>query len=509
MTRILILAPYAGLKELAAAVAEEYPEAYIQVHLGNYLNGPQLLLELNAAEHFDAVITRGGTVDACRRVSPIPVIEMPVNAFDMIRVIQLSAGYTGQKALLAYPNIVRSFAQLSDLLGYAVPAASYREHREVHELVLSLKNDGCELVVGDQIVYQTAQELGMHSILLTSGAEAVRSAIEEAIRWTTALSHQKQAVPSFAHPVKVMGNSSVFADDAILVVPKEELLPSAVHTVFPPEVMLQLTEWSDTPLPTIITGEEGMCKDDAGFLCCCFGSAKRKRLVRVSCGSITDTGVFSRLDGLLEELLPEGELTLFLEDITGLWPEGQQQLLPLLKRLSKDSRVKMISTAELPVETAVKSGKLLRQLKPYLDEVRMELKPLAAYASDIPNMVSMYLAALDVRCGIRAVGVKENGIRLLREYPWPGNLRQFMRVVNELALGCKGAYIPENQVRHALEREHRHCSQASLAPMDLSGSLKEIEARVIRHVMEEEGLNQAKVEKRLGISHSTLWRKLK
>ncbi|MDF2937336.1 MAG: Fis family transcriptional regulator [Paenibacillaceae bacterium] len=510
MTRILILAPYAGLKELAAAVAAEYPAAHLEVHVGNYLNGPELLLRLTAVEHFDAVITRGGTVDACRRVSSIPVIEMAVNAFDMIRVIQLSEGYTGQKALLAYPNIVSSFAQLSELLGYAVPAGSYREHQEVPALVRELRSRGCELVIGDQIVYQTAQELGMSSILLTTGAEAIRSAIEEALRLADALSNQIAAPPIHSPHIAASANSEPFAEDeTILITEKNTLSPGAVHTVFPPEVMLQLTEWSDTPLPTIITGEDGMCKNDAGFLCCCFGSAKRKKLVRVNCCLIPADYDFGGLDRLLSKLLEKEELTLFLEDIHQLTVEIQRRLLPVLKRITKDSRVKLLSSSELPVEAAVNTGRLLRQLRPYLDEVRIELKPLAAYAPDIPNMVSMYLAALDVRCGTRAVGIREKGIRLLSEYRWPGNLRQFMRVLNELALGSSGAYIPENHVRHALEQEQNHYAHASLVPMDLTGSLKDIEARIIRHVMEEEGMNQAKVEKRLDISHSTLWRRLK
>lgn len=58
-----------------------------------------------------------------------------------------------------------------------------------------------------------------------------------------------------------------------------------------------------------------------------------------------------------------------------------------------------------------------------------------------------------------------------------------------------------------MEKEHNN--KASLIPIDLSGSLKEIETRIINHVMSEEGMNQVKVEKRLKIGHSTLWRKLK
>jgi DNA-binding NtrC family response regulator len=84
-----------------------------------------------------------------------------------------------------------------------------------------------------------------------------------------------------------------------------------------------------------------------------------------------------------------------------------------------------------------------------------------------------------------------------------------MRVVNQLALKCNGSYINVDEVKTALKVEFENHKNASLIPINLNGSLKEIETRIIKHVMEEEGMNQVKVEKRLKISHSTLWRKLK
>ena len=155
------------------------------------------------------------------------------------------------------------------------------------------------------------------------------------------------------------------------------------------------------------------------------------------------------------------------------------------------------------------SGKLLRQLRSILDEVRIELKPFKHYTSEINNMISMYLAKLDVRCASQIVGIKEGGIQLLSNYDWPENVRQFMRVINQLALTCKGSYISQNEVKVALKKERDNHNHAALVPIDLSGNLKEIEVRIINHVMIQEDMNQVKVEKRLEIAHSTLWRKLK
>ncbi|UUZ86476.1 helix-turn-helix domain-containing protein [Paenibacillus sp. P26] len=47
-----------------------------------------------------------------------------------------------------------------------------------------------------------------------------------------------------------------------------------------------------------------------------------------------------------------------------------------------------------------------------------------------------------------------------------------------------------------------------MTPIDLSGGLEEIEERILWHVLQEEGMNQSKACKRLGINRSTLWRRL-
>lgn len=510
MTKILLLAPYEGLKELAMSVAEEYPDASIHVYKGNYENGPHLLLELDGTEHYDAVITRGGTAELCRKVTSLPVIEIYINAFDIIRIMKLAEGYSGKKALLAYPSLVKSFAELGELLGYSVPAYRYQQHKEVNGLIQQLKSEGYELLIGDPIVYQAAQEAGMKSILLTSGTEGVRSSIEETVRLCSALTRVRDAGAEPPRHKVDSTTSSPYSDEVLSIVRRDELAPSLVHTVFPQEIMDQLTEWSHTPLPTIITGEDGMFMNDAGYLSCCYGAPDRRNLLRVNCSAIPADYHYELVERLIWDQFQKGQgATLFLEDIDQLHREEQPKLLQLVKGFSKDSRLKIITTCGLPVESAVGSGNLLRQLRAYLDEVRIELQPFRNYAGDIPNMISIYLAKLDVRCATRVVGVREGGIRLLGEYKWPGNLRQFLRVINELVLSCKGSYIAESQVRNALRKEGEHYGQLAMVPMDLSGSLQEIEARVIRQVLEEEGMNQAKVEKRLRISHSTLWRKLK
>lgn len=507
--RILFIAPYTGLKELAVSVSEEYEDVQIDVYKGNYEKGPKLLKDLRADENYDAIITRGGTVEICKNVTTTPIVEIYVNAFDIVRILKLSEGYKGKKMFLAYPSIVKSFKQLSELLGYDLEHRNYFEHREVKNIIEELKKEGYELLIGDNIVYQTAQELGMNSILLTSGAEGVRSAIDEAVRLCKAISKGKKKIVPYNYNIADNKIENDNIDNFVRIINPDEISPGFVHTVFPQTILSQISELSNTTLPTIITGENGMCKSDAGLLCCCYGPQKRKSAVFVSCYSIPTEYNYDLLDRIIIQNLWHEGGTLFLEDIDQLCKEGQKKLFDMLKKLNKNSNVKIIASSELPVEICVSCGKILRQLISILDEVRIELMPLKNYTSEINNMTSMYLAKLDVRCSSQVVGIREGGIKLLSDYDWPGNMRQFMRIINGLTLTCNGSYIAESQVKDAMNKERDNYKQSALVPLDLSGSLKEIEARIINHVMNEEGMNQVKVEKRLEIGHSTLWRKLK
>lgn len=508
-SRILFIAPYLGLKELVISALEEYENIQIDVYQGNYEKGPQIIKKLKADENYSAIITRGGTVDACRKVTTIPIVEVYINAFDIIRVLKLSEGYKGKKKFLAYPSIVKSFKQLSELIGYDLEAQCYSKYEEVRSILEELKKEKYELVIGDNIVYEISQELGMNSILLTSGIEGVRNSIEEAVRLCNIISKDREDVFTYNDYIEDKKIEKDSIDEFVRILKGDEISPSHVHTVFPQAILSQISELSNTPLPTIITGEDGMCKNEVGYLCCCYGPQKRKSLIDVSCYSIPEDYNYHLLDSIIKEHLWSEGGTLFLEDIDKLCKEGQKKIADMLKKLDEKNNIKVIASSELPVELAVSSGRLIRQLRSILDEVRIELMPFKNYTNEINNMISIYLAKLDVRCASQVVGIKAEGIKLLSDYDWPENVRQFMRVINQLTSTCKGAYITQREVKDVLKKERDNHKQAALVPIDLSGSLREIEARIIKHIMVEEAMNQAKVEKRLKIGHSTLWRKLK
>ena len=99
---------------------------------------------------------------------------------------------------------------------------------------------------------------------------------------------------------------------------------------------------------------------------------------------------------------------------------------------------------------------------------------------------------------------------LLRAFPWQNNLDQLKRVMRECVLLAPDAYIREGTLRSVLSDEERALARVrpARAELDLSRSLDEISQAVIRIVLQEETMNQSKAATRLGISRSTLWRRL-
>ena len=97
-------------------------------------------------------------------------------------------------------------------------------------------------------------------------------------------------------------------------------------------------------------------------------------------------------------------------------------------------------------------------------------------------------------------------MELLEHYNWPGNTAELKAFLFDVLAAEKGYTISKETVSRQLNRKQR---PVQIEDSLLTGTLDQIEKRIIEAVMKEENQNQTKVSKRLGINRSTLWRKLK
>ncbi|NLN41389.1 MAG: hypothetical protein GX160_05270 [Clostridiales bacterium] len=128
---------------------------------------------------------------------------------------------------------------------------------------------------------------------------------------------------------------------------------------------------------------------------------------------------------------------------------------------------------------------------------------------DIPNLISLYISEYNSLYGKQVIGLEDDAKALLQDFNWVGNIDQLKRVVQELVVLAETSYIDYDTVKNVLKDEVPHSETPRVYNINLNNTLDKITSDIIGIVLKEENYNQSRASKRLGISRSTLWRKLK
>ena len=98
---------------------------------------------------------------------------------------------------------------------------------------------------------------------------------------------------------------------------------------------------------------------------------------------------------------------------------------------------------------------------------------------------------------------------LIQDFNWEGNIDQLKRVMRQLIILTDNSHIKYDTVKQVLNNENLRLETSTVYNINLNNTLDQITKDIINIVMKEENYNQSKTAKRLGISRSTLWRKIK
>lgn len=177
--KILFIAPYPGLVEPINQVVQQTKDIDATVKIGDMKDGA-LIAKSMMAHHFDVIISRGGTAELIRKAVDLPVIDIPVSVYDIIRSIKMAENYSEDFAIAGYPSITNCARILCDLLQLDTEIVIFHEMEDIPGQIAALRQKGYELVICDTIGTTTASQLGMNSILISSWTESVELAIENA-----------------------------------------------------------------------------------------------------------------------------------------------------------------------------------------------------------------------------------------------------------------------------------------------------------------------------------------
>lgn len=130
---------------------------------------------------YDCIISCGGTADLIRRVTDLPVVDIQISVYDVLRAIKLAENYTDLYAIVGFPSVTESAHTLCSLLNYDLDILTVNSAEDVKHTLERLRQGGYRMVVCDMVTHTIARQMGFDAFLITSGVESLHAAIDQAV----------------------------------------------------------------------------------------------------------------------------------------------------------------------------------------------------------------------------------------------------------------------------------------------------------------------------------------
>ncbi len=212
--------------------------------------------------------------------------------------------------------------------------------------------------------------------------------------------------------------------------------------------------------------------------------------------------------------------TLFLDEIGDMPPAMQAKLLRVLeegeverigaeKPTSVDVRVVVATHRNL--EQMIEEGGFRRDLYHRIVVFPVELPPLRERREDLPSLVDYFSRQVSAQNGWKPVAFASPAIEALKEYAWPGNIRELRNVVERLLL-LAGTEVTADDVRLALPaREQASGTTGDLGAVCAVGALADrvlaFERAQVLAELQKHGRHVTQTAKSLGLERSHLYKK--
>ncbi len=284
----------------------------------------------------------------------------------------------------------------------------------------------------------------------------------------------------------------------------------------------------------LIYGENGTGKELVARSIHQFGSRASWPLISVNCATVQDdlfeselfghekgafTGATAKNKGYFE-LASEG--TIFLDEIGDMSIKNQGKLLKVLEeqkfrrvggnRVLKVN-VRIITATNKDLEEEIKKGNFREDLYFRLNVVPIMVPPLRERIDDIPSLVKTFIKKSAKRARMPEKDISNEAIELLKEYPWPGNIRELKNLVERLLINVEGNFIDTDNipVHYIVNKiDEKEILADSLFSIEgFKPALQGFEKEFIKKKLEDSENDIKKAAKVMGINTKALKKKIK
>jgi len=255
-----------------------------------------------------------------------------------------------------------------------------------------------------------------------------------------------------------------------------------------------------TDLSVLILGESGVGKESFAKIIHELSPRRHNTFLAINCGAIPEGTIDSELFGHEKgaftgatesrkgffEVANKG--TLFLDEI-GEMPLGTQaRLLRVLEygefirvgsSVVQKTDVRIIAATNVNLEQAVKDGKFREDLYYRLSTMTIYVPPLRERGNDIFLLFHKFATDFAERYRVPPIELTEDAMELLRNYRFPGNIRQLRNLVYQMSISVPKRKIDAETLSRYLPNEGRSMVPVPMSSPQGSGTQQDMNEREI------------------------------
>ncbi|GAB6123707.1 sigma-54-dependent transcriptional regulator [Dysgonomonas termitidis] len=275
-----------------------------------------------------------------------------------------------------------------------------------------------------------------------------------------------------------------------------------------------------THLSVLIRGESGTGKEYTARMIHDSSDRHHAPFIAVDCGSLSrelaPSELFGHLKGAFTSAIADKKGvfeqaeggTVFLDEVGNLSYEVQVQLLraiqerkvrPVGSATDIKVNVRMIVATNENLETAISEGRFREDLYHRLNEFTLIVPPLREREEDIVLFANSFLADANKELERNVEKFSDDSMHILKQYHWPGNLRELRNVIRRTVLFAKGTEITPDLLPEFIQSPAQ-TEQISLSPID--------EREQILKALKITKGNKTKAANLLNIDRKTLYNKM-
>lgn len=305
--------------------------------------------------------------------------------------------------------------------------------------------------------------------------------------------------------------------------PAAEQLYKFVHLVAP------------TNMSVLIQGASGTGKEHVAKSIHNLSNRADKAFIAIDCGAIPKDLAASEFfghvkgsfTGALEDkkgaFIAANGGTIFLDEIGNLSYDTQIQLLralqeriirPIGSNETTQVDIRLIAATNEDLTTAINEGQFREDLFHRINEFTIQVPSLSERKEDINEFAHFFLKKANAELGKQLEGFSEEAILALRNYSWPGNVRQLKNTIRKATLLAQGSLIQLSDFQNDLiETKSEDLTFNTPSALGLNNSIElydeQNEKQKILAALDMTNNNKSKAAKLLKIDRKTLYNKLK